>query len=325
VNRTCPGIHPTIPKALEKGDTIALVSPASHSAHPQRIGLASEYLESKGYKVRHATHLNRIDADPATADREKLEDLHELFSDPVVRAIVCLRGGAGSSRLLGQLDYELIAANPKILVGYSDITALSLGIFAKTGLVSFSGPMAATELWQPSPYTEEHFWGMLTDPGYSAEMLNHPLHHTRCLRPGKAEGPLIGGNLSVFASLTGTPYMPNLDGAILFLEDVNEPAYRIDRMLSHLANAGLLRGCRGMLLGSFSGEIAPTEQEEGRLESIFTYYSRSMLSGGPIMQGLSYGHIRNLMTIPVGQTFSFDVAQDGSFSLQASSPAVHRP
>jgi len=318
-------MHPTIPKALEKGDTIALVSPASHSAHPQRIGLATAYLESKGYRVQHASHLNRIDTDPARADGEKLEDLHKLFSDPVVRAIVCLRGGAGSSRLLGQLDYSLIAANPKILVGYSDITALSLGIFAKTGLIGFSGPMAATELWQPTLYTEEHFWGILTDPEYAGSLQNHPSHHSTCIKPGRAEGPLIGGNLAVLASLVGTPYMPDLQGAILFLEDVNEPAYRIDRMLSHLANAGLLGGCRGMLLGAFSGEMTATEQEEARLNSIFTYYSRAMLSGGPVMQGLSYGHIRDLMTLPVGLTCSLEVAPGGSFSLQASSPAVLRP
>jgi len=312
----------TIPKALEKGDTIALASPASHSAHPQRIGLATGYLESKGFRVRHASHLNRIDTDPATADSEKLADLHELFRDPEVHAIVCLRGGAGSSRLLSQLDYSLIAANPKILVGYSDITALSLGIFATTGLVGFSGPMAATELWEPSPYTEEHFWGMLIDPDYSKEMLNNALQHTKCIRPGREEGPLIGGNLSVLASMVGTPYMPDLDGAILFLEDVNEPAYRIDRMLSHLANAGLLKGCKGMLLGDFSGKTAATQQEETRLEGIFAYYSRAMLTGGPVMRGLSYGHIHELMTIPIGQTFSFEVAPDGSFSLQASAPVV---
>jgi len=153
-------------------------------------------------------------------------------------------------------------------------------------------------------------------------MLNNALQHTKCIRPGREEGPLIGGNLSVLASMVGTPYMPDLDGAILFLEDVNEPAYRIDRMLSHLANAGLLKGCKGMLLGDFSGKTAATQQEETRLEGIFAYYSRAMLTGGPVMRGLSYGHIHELMTIPIGQTFSFEVAPDGSFSLQASAPVV---
>jgi len=139
------------PKALRKGDTIGLISPSSHCAYPEKIGQAILYLEKNGYKVKPSLHLNRIDPDPAIADKEKLHDIHSMFSDPAVQAIFCVRGGAGAARLLNNIDYSLIAANPKILAGYSDITALSLAIYTKTGLISFSGPMLATELYRPPP------------------------------------------------------------------------------------------------------------------------------------------------------------------------------
>ena len=149
------------PKALRKGDTIGLISPSSHCASPEKIDQAVIYLEKNGYRVKPSRHLNCIDTNPLIADTQKLRDLHEMFADTTVKAIICLRGGAGATRLLKKIDYNLIAANPKILVGYSDVTALSLALFAQTGLISFSGPMAATELYQPTPYTEEHFWGIL--------------------------------------------------------------------------------------------------------------------------------------------------------------------
>ncbi|NTW10136.1 MAG: LD-carboxypeptidase, partial [Chlorobiaceae bacterium] len=136
-----------IPKALRKGDTIGLISPSSHCTHPERIEQAVRYIEKNGYRVEPSAYLNRIDTDPAVADSHKLHDLHGMFGNPCIKAIICLRGGAGASRLLKKIDYGLIAANPKILVGYSDITALSLAVFARTGLISFSGPMLSTELY----------------------------------------------------------------------------------------------------------------------------------------------------------------------------------
>lgn len=310
-----------VPKALRRGDTIGLISPSSHSAYPDRIQQAVTYLEKNGYRVIPADHLNRIDTNPAVADEEKLHDLHAMFTNPAVKAIICLRGGAGASRLLKKIDYRLIAANPKILVGYSDITALSLAVFTQTGLISFSGPMLATELHEPTSYTEEHFWGTLTSPGYAMTFRrNHESHPITCIREGEAEGRLIGGNLSVLSSLIGTPYLPPFGDVLLFLEDINEPAYRIDRMLSHLGNAGLLAGSRGILFGQFSHEPGETK-DDTRLEKIFNYYTAHTNESVPVMQGLSYGHIRNLMTIPVGARYRMEVSGE-SFSLRATSPVV---
>jgi muramoyltetrapeptide carboxypeptidase len=310
------------PKALRKGEAIGLISPSSHCAYPDKIGQAIGYLEKNGYQVKPSRHLNCIDIDPAIADQQKLDDLHAMFSDPAIKAIICLRGGAGASRLLKKIDYTIIAANPKILVGYSDITALSLAVFAKTGLISFSGPMLTTELYEPTPYTEEHFWGMLTSPSYALSLQNHPGHPVTCIRSGEAEGQLIGGNLSVLSSMIGTPYLPSLNDALLFLEDINEPAYRIDRMLSHLDNAALLASSKGVLLGQFGNEAENTKEENIRLQNIFSYYSKHAHTNGPVMRGLSYGHIRNLMTIPVGARFRIRLSTTGDLSLGALHPVI---
>jgi len=314
---------PLLPKALAPGDTIGLVSPSSHSTRPERIEQAVSYLEKQGYRVKPSTHLNRISTDPEVADREKLYDLHAMFRDPSVHAVVCLRGGAGASRLLGSIDYGLIGRNPKIFVGYSDITALSLAIFARTGLVSFSGPMLATELHDPTPCTEEHFWGMLTDPDYALSLRNCPAHRISRIRAGEAEGPLVGGNLTMLSSMVGTPYLPSLEGALLFLEDVNEASYRIDRMLSQLRNAGLLGGCRGLLFGQFSNAPLPPEEEE-RLQRIFSYYAGRCRGGAPALSGLSYGHVPDLMTLPVGARCRMALAEDGSFTLGTTGPVILR-
>jgi muramoyltetrapeptide carboxypeptidase len=310
------------PKALRKGDAIGLISPSSHCAYPDRIGQAISYLEKNGYRVKPSRHLNCIDTDPAIADQQKLHDLHEMFRDPAIKAIICLRGGAGASRLLRNINYALLAANPKILVGYSDITALSLAVFAKTGLISFSGPMLVTELYGPTPYTEEHFWGMLTSPSYALSLQNHPGHTISCIRAGKAEGILIGGNLSVLSSMIGTPYLPSLNDSLLFLEDINEPAYRIDRMLSHLDNAGLLAQSNGVLFGQFGNEAENTKEEHLRQQHIFNYYSEHTHMDGPVMRGLSYGHIKNLMTIPVGARFKMQISPSGDFSIGAVNPVI---
>jgi muramoyltetrapeptide carboxypeptidase len=309
-----------IPKALRKGDVIGLISPSSTCAEPEKIGQAIAYLESHGYRVRPSRYLNQAEHDPAHTDRYKLHDIHQMFGDPEVKAVFCLRGGAGATRLLDRIDYGLIASNPKILVGYSDITALSLSVFSKTGLVNFSGPMIATELFAPSPYTEENFWGILTDQGYGRSLKNSAQHPVRCLKPGAATGRLIGGNLSVLSSLIGTPFLPSFRGSLLFAEDINEPVYRLDRMMTHLFNAGLVQKCRGLLFGQFCKNPAD-ENRDYRFDKMFAYYADKMPDGAPVFTGLSYGHINELLTIPVGAKCRIEVTPD-SFSFGAVEAVV---
>ena len=309
-----------VPKALRKGDTVGVISPSSTSDAPEKIEQAITYLERNGYRVKASRYLNQAEHDPAHTDRYKLHDIHEMFSDRLVRAVFCLRGGAGATRLLDRIDYSLIAANPKILIGYSDITALSLSVFARTGLVNFSGPMVTTELYDPSDYTEEHFWGMLTDPLYARSLKNFDQHPVTCLKPGCISGRMIGGNLSVLSSMIGTPYLPSFRNALLFAEDINEPAYRIDRMLSHLFNAGLLQKCRGLMFGQF-GRNPSDENRDYRFSKMFAYYADRMPESAPVMTGLSYGHIRELMTIPVGAKCRLELGPD-TFSFGATEPVV---
>jgi muramoyltetrapeptide carboxypeptidase len=315
-----PSMKTLLPKALRKGDTIGLISPSSTCAHPEKIGLAVTYLEKNGYRVKPSRFLNRAEHDPAHTDSYKLHDIHEMFADSSVSAIFCLRGGAGATRILDRIDYDLIADNPKILVGYSDITALSLAVYAKTGLVNFSGPMLATELYAPSSYTEEHFWGILTSASYSRSLKNFHDHETTALRQGTASGTLVGGNLSVLSSIIGTPYLPLFRNALLFLEDINEPAYRLDRMLSHLFNAGLVQQCSGIMFGQFSKNPSD-ENREYRFDKMFAYYAKRMPDAAPVMTGLSYGHIEHLMTLPVGARCLLEVGKEG-FSFGTTADVV---
>ncbi|HWR02154.1 MAG TPA: LD-carboxypeptidase [Chlorobaculum sp.] len=309
-----------VPKALRRGDVVGLISPSSTCAEPEKIEQSVIYLERNGYRVKHSRYLNQAEHDPAHTDRYKLHDIHQMFADTEVRALFCLRGGAGATRLLDRIDYGLIAANPKILVGYSDITALSLAVFKKTGLINFSGPMAATELYDPSDYTEENFWGMLTDPGYPKELKNFSGHPVTCIKPGSVTGRMIGGNLSVLSSMVGTPYLPSFSGSLLFAEDINEPAYRIDRMLAHLFNAGLAQKCRGLMFGQFCKNPSD-ENREYRFDKMFAYYADRMHTGAPVMTGLSYGHIRELMTIPIGARCRLELTPD-TFSFGAVEEVV---
>ena len=163
---------------------------------------------------------------------------------------------------------------------------------------------------------------MLTSPAYALSLQNYPDHPITCIRAGSAEGILVGGNLSVLSSMIGTPYLPALNDSLLFLEDINEPAYRIDRMLSHLDNAGLLAQCKGLLFGQFGNDAENTKAENFRQQHIFKYYSQETHSNGPVMRGLSYGHIRNLMTIPIGARFKMTLSPTGNFSFGALSPVI---
>ena len=312
-------MHTLIPKALRHGDTIGLISPSSPSPDHQKIGQAVTYLEKLGYRVKPAGHFNSRSETRQDLDRRKLHDFHEMFADRSVQAIFCLRGGSGATRLLQNLDYSLVSRNPKILAGYSDITALSIALHARTGLVTFSGPMLATELHNPSSYTEENFWKILESTSSVHQIINHPDHPVCVFREGTASGSLLAGNLSVLSCLVGTPYLPSMEGALPLFEDINEEPYRIDRLLSHFHNAGLLNKCSGILFGQFSRD-AMTFDKQHPLLDILRYYTDKTAPHVPVVAGLSYGHIDDLLTLPVGAPCTLK-ACNGELSL-TTSPAV---
>jgi muramoyltetrapeptide carboxypeptidase len=284
------------PPRLRNGDLIGLVSPAGGARPREKIELGARYLEGLGYRVAVGANAAKEFGYLAGTDAERLDDLNAMIRDPRVKAIFALRGGYGSGRLLRSVDYEGLRRAPKIFSGFSDITALLMAIYRQCKLVTFSGPMPAVEFWQKmDPYTEENFWRMLTtaeDPGELRNPADSPM---RCLRGGTATGPLLGGNLALFTSLLGTEFCPSFRNAILALEDVDEPPYRVDRMLTHLRNTRFQP--KGAVFGKFT-LCAPKKEPSLSLDQVQTDFADQLRI--PALAELQYGHVPKKLTLPFG-------------------------
>jgi muramoyltetrapeptide carboxypeptidase len=293
------------PPALKKGDVIGIVSPASSPDDFTRIEQGVKYLESLGYRVKLGKHIFKRYGYLSSTDDERADDLNEMFADEKVKAIICVRGGYGTPRLLDKVDYNLIKKKPKIFVGYSDITALQLAIFKKTGLVTFSGPMLAVDIYSNfDSFAEEFFWRILTSREKKIEIKNPNGVELNTLKSGKATGTLLGGNLSLIASIMGTKYQPSFNGSVLVIEDIGEEPYRIDRYLSQLKNSGVLYKINACILGQFT-DCAPKEPEKSlTLEQIFNDYLGNLKI--PVISNLSYGHIPQKLTLPLGARVRVD-------------------
>lgn len=290
------------PKRLKAGDTVAVIAPAS-GLSKESFDKALANLESLGLKIKVGKSARGINGFLSATDKQRLDDLHSAFSDKEVAGVWCVRGGYGAARLLPDIDYGLIRKNPKILIGYSDITSLHLAISQNTGLVTFHGPVAASEL---SDYTKKHLVNTLFNPSapYKIEVSEYNkakesnLYKTETISAGKCRGRLIGGNLSLLAALAGTPYaLSGLKGKILFIEDVGEQPYRIDRMLTQLRQSAPLRSLSGIALGVFE-DCNPKTADTQSLHDVVK--DRLGDLGIPVVYGLSFGHIRDQFTMPVG-------------------------
>jgi muramoyltetrapeptide carboxypeptidase len=293
------------PPALKKGDVIGIVSPASSPDDFTRIEQGVKYLESLGYRVKLGKHIFKRYGYLSSTDDERADDLNEMFADEKVKAIICVRGGYGTPRLLDKVDYNLIKKKPKIFVGYSDITALQLAIFKKTGLVTFSGPMLAVDIYSNfDGFAEDFFWRILTSREKKIEIKNPNGVELNTLKSGKATGTLLGGNLSLIASIMGTKYQPSFNDSVLVIEDIGEEPYRIDRYLSQLKNSGVLYKINACILGQFT-DCAPKEPEKSlTLEQIFNDYLGNLKI--PVISNLSYGHIPQKLTLPLGARVRVD-------------------
>ena len=288
------------PKALRRGEVIGLVAPAGALWRPDRVEGCVRYLEGQGYRVEVGAHALRNDGAFSGTDDERLCDLNGMLRDPRIRAILALRGGYGTPRLLDQIDYAAVRRDPKIVVGYSDITALQMALYRKTGLVSFSGPLGAVEFASaPDPVTEESFWRLVTSRRTRGRL---PLPDDEPLvtrQTGLGEGPLLGGCLSLVVALLGTPFSPDYRGAVVALEDVHEQFHRIDRMMTQLRLAGVLGRSTGLLLGRFTHTTAADPAHPFHdLEAVW----QSVLQGvtAPILAGFPYGHVPRKVTLPWG-------------------------
>jgi len=298
-----------------------MVAPSAAPNEPERIRFAIDTVESLGFKVKPGAHLYDRDGYLAGADAARAADLNAMFADDGVDAIWCVRGGYGASRILPALDYALMQQKPKALIGYSDITALHMAIHRHAGLVTFHGPVAFRAF---TPYSLGELKRVLWT-GETPVRLGGPPPFDRTegrvdwenrvatLVPGKARGRLLGGNLCLMSHLCGTPYFPDLRGAILFLEDVEEAYYRIDRMLTQLWLSGALAGVAGVAFGKFTScDPSPFFLQNRPLEDILAERCRAL--GVPAVSGIMLGHIEDQTTLPVGCLAELD-ADEGTLTL----------
>ena len=289
------------PKRLKPGEVIGIISPASSPEDLSKINRGVTYLEKLGYRVEIGKNVGLKEGYLAGSDKQRLDDLHEMFKRKEVRAIFCVRGGYGSGRLLDKIDYNLIKKNPKIFVGYSDINALQSAFFTKTGLISFAGPMVAVDFHdEVSPFTEEVFWRTITSDKKIGKLHNPRNEKFFTLNKGRAVGRIIGGNLTLLASLIGTEYLPKMKDTILLLEDINEAPYRIDRMLNQFRLTKAFKQIKGVILGHFVDCVNsdPSSSSFSLNEVIIDYFQKQMKL--PIIYNVKHGHIKDNITIPYG-------------------------
>lgn len=309
------------PKRLTEGDTIALIAPASPQNEDDGISAAIETLESLGFKVKPGEHLFERWGYLAGSDQSRVADLNAAFADDSVDGIICIGGGYGSARLLPWIDFEMIRRNPKVLMGYSDITALLNSIYAKTGLITFHGTNAGVN-WSSYFYSE--FRKVVMDPQDSIGIAAPPAFDSKpgsidrknrlhTIRGGKARGQLVGGNLSLLGTLTGSPYLPDFAGKLLVIEEVGEATYRIDRYLTQLWLAGTLNQVAGIIFGKFTNcNTSASWAKQLTLQEILT--DRCQPLGIPVVRGLMIGHIDDQSVIPIGALAELD-ADAGTLTL----------
>ncbi|MGB9691590.1 MAG: S66 peptidase family protein [Candidatus Sumerlaeaceae bacterium] len=298
------------PQAIGPGSRLAIVAPASAPYDQERYEKALEGLRRLGFEPVEAPHARARNGFLAGTDEERAEDLHWAFQEPTIDGVICLRGGYGATRILPLLAPEVFRENPKVFVGYSDITALNLFLLERSDLVSFYGPMAAVEFaLGPTPFTERSFVHTLTQlrpPGPVGCPEGWTL--TEVLQGGVAQGELVGGCLTLFEALLGTPWQVSLRDRIFFFEEIDAEPYQMDRMLTHLLQAGVLAGVRGIAVG----ECVGCEHEAGRshydncqtLKEVL--YERLSPLGVPIVYGIPFGHGTEKATIPLGVQAQLD-------------------
>lgn len=288
------------PERLKKGDLIGLISPASAPDDLSSVENGTRYLESLGYNVVTGKNVGKNVGYLAGTEEERIDDINFMFKNKEVKAIFCLRGGYGTPRLLDKIDYKIIRNNPKIFVGYSDITALQMAILQKTGLVTFAGPMVSVDFHNEiDKFTEKMFWALITSNkkiGRVAQPGNEKIFQ---LSKGQAKGRIIGGNLAVFTSLIGSPYLPQLKEKILLLEEIGEMPYRVDRMLNQLRLSKIFSQVKGVILGAFvdCNEHDPLKKTLTLGEVIGHYFQKMKI---PVIYNFKHGHLKSNITVPLG-------------------------
>lgn len=292
-----PPIALNKPPSLQPGDTIAVIAPASAPRPSQDVAAGIDHLAALGYKVEQSRATYEPHGYLAGTDITRLDELNGFLRRPDVKALFCVRGGFGVLRLLPYLDYEAARLHPKLLVGYSDITALHCALYQQAGWTGLSGPMVAVEWGDIDPASEHLFWSLVQ--GATPQPLLGPGGEPlRPMRSGAAEGVLLGGNLTLLTRLIGTPYLPDLEGVLLFIEEVGEQPYRLDGLLAHLKLAGLLERLGGLIIGGLTDWEPDHDRPTLTPEQVLEDYLHD--APYPVATGLVYGHFPIKNTLPFG-------------------------
>ncbi len=307
------------PPRLRAGDRVGLYNPASAAFETEETDIVIDSLRALDLEPILAPNFHSRRGYLAGSDEQRASDLNHLFADPAVKGIFAF-GGWGSARLLNRIDYDLVASNPKVFVGFSDVTALLLALHARTGLVTFHGPVPRRQ-YNAEWLRQVAFEGERPVMSNPAEVKEGWLAQTddriKTIRPGRARGRLLGGNLTVLSAIVGSPYLPNWDGCLLFLEDVREAVYRVDRMLTQLKLAGILDQVAAFIFGNCSRCDSDNSYGSLTLEEVLRDHAEPLEV--PSWQGAQIGHIPEQFTLPLGVEAEVDATAG---TIQLLEPAV---
>ncbi len=299
------------PLRLQKGDGVGLFSPANAIFLREKLEIVLDVVVALGLVPYVGKHVLDRHGYLAGSDRDRAADINQFFADPQIKILLPLRGGWGCARLLPYLDYERIGENPKILVGFSDLSALLLAIYAKTNMIVFHGPngltgwrQEQTDIFRRVLFGAENLTFQNSKPAVDSDRLMQVKWRIRTITPGKARGRLLGGNLSVLSAMLGSPYLPDWQGAILFVEDVGEYIYRIDRFLTHLKIAGVLERLAGFIFGQCSNCSPGDGYGALTLEEVLQDHIQPL--GIPAWSGAMIGHVETVWTLPIGLPVEID-------------------
>ena len=302
---------------MRPGDTVGLIAASGPVAKPGALQKAIDAVEALGFCIKLGAHAEKVRGFLAGSDEERLSDLHAAFADDTIDGIFCLKGGYGLHRIVEQIDVNIIRANPKILAGYSDVTALHLLLNQRAGLVSLHTPMPASDfIYGAGEFTMTHFMQCVTSTQPLGQLDNPPDCPRQTLLPGKAQGVLVGGNLSLIGQSMGTPNEIDTMEKILFFEDVHEEPYRLDCVLTQLHNAGKLAGCAGVIVG----DLRPPEKWETdpslTAEQVLADFLLPL--NVPVLAGFQAGHCEPTLSFPLGVEVELDASNKTVTVLEAA-------
>lgn len=299
-----------IAKRLKKGDTIGLVAPG-YAVKPEILEKMKETLTEMGFTPFHTNRIHGNYGYFSNTDKERAADLNEMFKNPEIDGILCARGGYGCTRIMQMIDYQSIRTNPKVLIGFSDITALLNGIYKETGLVTFHGPVGSTIA---DAYSKQQFSNTLMHSQYpqridnvileDEEMIKDVEYERYTITPGQTTGKLVGGSLTLINALIGTPHEIDFTDTIVCIEDVEEAPYRIDRMLTQLIEGSSFKKAKGVVFGVCAGCNGSTNSKSFTLKEVLM--DRIAPLNIPAAYGMSFGHVPNNFTFPIGINAKWD-------------------